>query len=140
MKSSTPFLGTALIFSLLIISGIGACDIYSDGGGDKEQPPQTRIIDVLVEPDTVAPGDTASFTCVIEDSLDTRFKFYWYVDTGQILDAELFDDNPVVYETNVNDVLWVAPQELGFNSFSVRVNNGAEDSVSVKTSFVIVVE
>lgn len=86
------------------------------------------------------PGDTARFTCLIEDSLDERFKFYWYVDTGEVLDAELFDEEPIVYETDVNTIQWVAPHKSYFYTFGVLTSNGSQDSISVDEGFVIVVE
>jgi hypothetical protein len=135
----TTLLHFVTAFVLLVLLH-GCFNLPSDSGGDQYYPPQTKILNVKVQPDTVAPGDTASFTCIIEDSLDKRFKFFWYVDVGKVLDAELFDDEPIVYETEINKVQWVAPQESGFYGFTVLTNNGSEDSISVDKSFVIIVE
>lgn len=129
-----------LLIAFLLVTFFHACNWPSDSGGDQEHPSQTQILDVKVQPDTVAPGDTASFTCVIKDSTDKRFKFYWYVDQGEVLNAELFDDNPVIYKTESNSAQWVAPSTAGFNSFTVLTDNGSNDSTSVDESFVIVVK
>lgn len=45
--------------------------------GPEISPLQTKILEVRVVPDPVVVGDTARFTCIIEDSLDTRFHFRW---------------------------------------------------------------
>lgn len=131
----------ALLATILIVVLLHACGFPADSGGDQERPPQTRIIDVLVQPDTVAPGDTASFTCIIEDSLDKRFKFYWVIDSGLALNGEITDsDYPSRYRTDNNSMKWESPQEAGFYSFEVTANNGSKDSVGVRSSFSIVVE
>jgi len=123
-----------------LVGLLHACGMYNDGGGDQYHPPQTKILDVKVQPDTVAPGDTARFTCIIKDSTDKRFKFYWYIDQGEVLNAKMFDDKPIVYKTKVNNVQWIAPNKSGFHSFTVLTDNGSKDSVSVDESFVIIVE
>ena len=131
-------------FILVVIVGMllyGCNFLPNDTGGDEILPPQTTILDVRVEPDTVAPGDTASFTCIIEDSLDKSFKFYWLVDVGTALNGEVSDpDYPSIYKTIDNSISWLSPQAKGLYSLEIAVNNDSEDSVGVRTSFSIVVE
>lgn len=141
MKTSKSPLPYLYLIALLMVGGLAACDFYSDGGGEKEKAYQTRIIDVLVLPgDTAASGDTLTFICIIEDSLDTRFNFYWYIDEGQVLDAKFVDDLPIYYITEINSVRWVAPQKPSFYTFGVFVNNGSKDSLSVDAGFHVIIE
>jgi hypothetical protein len=129
--------------SLLLVWLLAGCDLNflpTDTGGDRELPPQTRIIDVLVEPDTVAPGDTASFTCIIEDSLDERFRFSWLIDSGEVFGAEFIGGDYSAYRSETNQIKWIAPDSSGYYRFGVFANNGTKDSVSVQDGFVIVVE
>lgn len=127
-----------LIVSLTI--AVPAC-FYTADGGEKEISPQTHILDVLVEPDTVAPQDTATFTCIIEDSTDKRFKFYWVIDSGVALSGEVTDpEYPSRFRTDNNKMRWKRPQKLGFYSFEVTANNGSKDSLGVRSSFSIVVK
>ncbi len=39
---------------------------------------QTEILDAYAIPKTVAPGDTTQFVCIIADSTNNKYKFYWY--------------------------------------------------------------
>src|SRR5690554_4238466 len=141
MKTSKPSTSYLYLIVLLIVGSLAACDFYSDGGGEKEKAYQTRIIDVLVVPaDTAAPGDTLTFICIIEDSLDTRFDFYWSIKYGMALDAEFIDNQPVpVFLTNENMIKWIAPNEDGFKSFTVRANNYSNDSIVAEKSFTLIV-
>jgi hypothetical protein len=93
-----------------------------------------------VQPDTVAPGDTASFTCIIEDSLDERFKFGWLIDEGEVLGAEFIGGNYSEYVSDTNSIRWIAPQKKGRYQFTVFANNGSEDSLAVQDGFSIIVE
>jgi hypothetical protein len=120
---------------------IQACGFPADSGGDQTKYTQTKILNIKVQPDTVAPGDTASFTCIIEDSTDNRFKFYWAIDKGEVLNGTPEDpDYPTIFTTESNRTNWKAPNEEGFYSFEVTANNGSEDSLGVRSSFSIVVE
>ncbi|MEX0779094.1 MAG: hypothetical protein WD491_00070 [Balneolales bacterium] len=64
---------------LLLLFAAYACDDINIGGGLPEPPYQTEILEVRVEPDTVAAGDSVRFTCVIKDSLDDRFIYNWVI-------------------------------------------------------------
>jgi hypothetical protein len=107
------------------------------GGGDRVKPPQTKILKVLVQPDTIAPGDTARFICIIKDSTDKRFKFEWHVDKGKVLGAEFIDTDYSAYVSETNSIKWIAPDSEGYYHFAVFVNNGAKDSLSVQDGFFI---
>lgn len=115
----------------------------TDSGGDPIEAKQTTILDVIVEPDTVAPGDTATFTCVIEDSLDERFRFRWAdIDNGNMLDGKREEtEYTITYITEDKSTRWIAPDSVGhLISFEVEANNGSKDSVSVYHSFSIRIE
>ncbi|WP_457653038.1 hypothetical protein [Rhodocaloribacter sp.] len=114
--------------ALLALSGCGFVD---DPDVPEEKPLQTRILAVRVEPDPVAAGDTARFTCIIEDSLDTRFRFRWIL-SGPGGGARV---------TEVNYLDWVAPEVPDTTTFThgVEVDNGSPDSASVIKSFKVTV-
>jgi hypothetical protein len=114
-----------------------ACNFPSDSGGDELRPPQTEILDVRVQPDTVAPGDTASLTCVIEDSLDERFLFRWDIDKGEVLGAKKENNFFISEDDNIR---WIAPSKESSYLIGVIADNGSEDSLSAREGFTIVVE
>lgn len=60
------------------------------GRGDAYFPPATEIFRVEVEPNPVTTGDTAVFTCVIEGSLESRFRFQWFL---QRIEGAVTDTN-----------------------------------------------
>jgi len=99
------------------------------GGCDSGKPDpilrQTEILRVEVEPSPVPVGDTATFTCVIEDSTDERFEFTWTIEgEGQTI-------------TEDNTLQWAANVETGSYSSLVRADNGSEDSLSVSEDFTV---
>ncbi|WP_457653037.1 hypothetical protein [Rhodocaloribacter sp.] len=112
--------------ALLALSGCGFVD---DPDVPEERPLQTTILAVRVEPDPVAAGDTARFTCIIEDSLDTRFRFRWLLSGPGARDTV----------TAVNYLDWVAPEVPDTYSHIVWVDNGSPDSMFVKASFKVTV-
>ena len=129
------FVMTALLLAVLLYS----CGLPTDGGGPQILPPQTEILEVRVQPDTVAPGDTARFTCIIKDSLDKRFKFHWVIDKGKVLGASLESKTNSQYISESNTVKWVATTTKGHFLFGVFVDNGAIDSSDVRRGFYITV-
>jgi hypothetical protein len=130
-----------IIILIPILLILQACNLPNDTGGDREDPPQTRIIEILKIPVNIAPEDTASFTCIIEDSLDSRFTFSWLIDDGKVLGADKVSDSDYnAYKSENNNIKWIAPKSTGYYQFSVFVNNGSEDSVSVQGGFSINVE
>ena len=62
-----------LVTAVLMGTVWAGCTTYPE---EPPPPPQTIILRIEKEPDPVATGDTATFTCVIEDSTDERFKFF----------------------------------------------------------------
>jgi hypothetical protein len=124
----------------LAVYFIQACGFPADSGGDQTKNPQTKILDIEVQPDTVAPGDTASFTCIIEDSTDNRFKFYWVIDAGEIIGAEKAPGENDQFISDSSHVKWIAPNETNYYTLGVFVTNGSKDSVGVREGFSIEVE
>ena len=88
---------------LAVVSGCGHFPGAPDSGGTENRPPQTQILKAYAVPDTVAPGDTARFVCVIKDSTDNRFKFLWYIGQGKVLDAE-YSNTYNGYVSNTNTI------------------------------------
>lgn len=103
----------AALAALLLLAG---CDGF--GGGDEYRPYVTEILDVRVEPNPVAAGDTAIFTCVIEDSTDTTLVFKWFLENTFGVDT-----------TGINRFEWVAPSETGTYSHKVQVDRPGDASV-----------
>lgn len=125
---------TALLLAVLLYG----CGFPIDSGDDI-QSLQTKILKVLVQPDTVAPGDTASFTCVIKDSIDTRFKFYWLIQYGKVEGAIQYGYYD--YKSgNSRSIKWIAPEKSDTYNFEVTVDNGSADSSWVKKSFSITIK
>ena len=126
--------GFALTSALLLLA-VG-CDFGEQGPPDPIPPVQTEIVRIEVIPSPVAAGDTALFRAVIEDSLDTRFRFFWSKDSGRFVRG---DDRDFVAVTDTNSVRWVAPQSPGVYNQAVRADNGSRDSTAVGRSFDVTV-
>lgn len=97
-------------------------------GPDPDQPLQTHILEVRIEPNPVAIGDTATFTCIIEDSLDERFRFGWGIEGDGSLQDTITQKN--VFE-------WEAPDDPKEYLHTVNVDNGSQDSLPASRSFTI---
>lgn len=97
------FATSPLIAALVLRTG---CEGF--GGGDEYRPYVTEIRRVEVEPNPIATGDTAIFTCVVADSADTSLSFVWFL--GEELDT-----------TRTNQTSWVAPSEPETYSYKIRV-------------------
>lgn len=112
-----------------------ALPIGTSDGGDKATAWQTRILDIKIQPDTVAVGDTARITCIIQDSTDKRFQFLWGFSYGKVLQAE-YDSVVHKYSSgHSNCVLWIAPNSPGlYLGNGVRVDNST-DSTPVEQGF-----
>lgn len=120
-----------MAFCMIWLSG---CWPAADTGGDQLPPRQTVILGVRVQPDTVAPGDTAFFTCVIEDSLDKRFKFYWTINAGKVIGVKYSDTYEFSgYASDSNTVQWIAPATKEHFLFYVGADDGAVDSSRVES-------
>ncbi|HKI47127.1 MAG TPA: hypothetical protein VKA08_17485 [Balneolales bacterium] len=123
-----------LLFGSLWLAGCGGLAPGSTDPGDKAMPYQTRILEVKIQPDTVAVGDTARITCIIQDSTDKRFLFLWHFSRGKILHA-MYNSTLQGYTSDTsNYVFWVAPDLNGSFSNDVTVDNGS-DSTPVMQGF-----
>lgn len=114
--------GYLFALPILISVLLTGCEIPTGGG---ENPPvyQTQILDIRVEPNPVAVGDTTTFTCITRDSLDQRFRFIWFID-GQ----------PPM-QTEENTLRWAADLQPGNHVFSVRADNGEMEEVAPSEEF-----
>ena len=116
MTSLRSFSAAAL--SALVLTAalsLAGCDIFGKGGNEY-RPRVTDILRVEVEPNPVAAGDTAVFTCVVEDSTDRSLSFVWFM--GAKLDT-----------TSTNSTEWRAPSEDRTYSYKVRVIRPGDASV-----------
>lgn len=117
-----PLLATGLVVALLF----SGCDSF---GGDEYRPKVTEILDVRVEPNPVAVGDTAVFTCVVEDNADTTLAFKWFL-------GNTFG----VVDTDTSQFKWAAPSEVKTYSHKVRVLRPGDASVqSTQERFTVTV-
>ena len=66
-----------LAFALAVCAALVACDGLGSPPPGPPPPLQTRILEIRLEPDTVAAADTVLMHAVIEDSLDTSFRYEW---------------------------------------------------------------
>jgi hypothetical protein len=121
-RSSFVRAGLTFFAALAVFTG---CDFPTGG----EHPPvyQTKILDVLVEPNPVAIGDTALFTVIIRDSLDTSFRFTWF---GGSLSWQI---------TEQNSIRWVADVPAGHYNFALTADNGIQEEVPPTHEFVVLV-
>ena len=113
-----------------------ACDLSSLGGSGAPYPLQIKILSIKVRPDTVAPGDTASFTCVFVDSSLTNLKFFWYIPYGTAIGGKdtTYGGNPV-HMTLQNHIRWKAPSQSGTYGLEVFEDNGTKETAPVDEGF-----
>ena len=95
-----------LLLTIALVSA-GGCEF--EVGGAKDDPEVAEIVDVKVEPNPVAVGDTATFTCVIENARSDELTFAWFLPG--------IGNSP---HTEVNRFRWV-PAEMGTFQLSVVV-------------------
>ena len=133
---------TLLLFvtALLQVVLVYGCGLPSDGGGPRIYPYQTEILDVQVRPDTLAQADTAQITCVITDSTDSRFKYFWVINNGKVVGAKLYGCCGEYTTGNSPSIKLIAPEKNGTYYFLVSVDNGSSDSTSVNQSFSVTVK
>lgn len=114
------------IYIAFIILIYGACTF---GTTDPDPVPQTKVLSINLYPDTVAVGDTVLIHVIIEDSLDTRFKFYW-----SLPEEEQIPVGGTIYG---NKIKWISeptseiPGEVRNTNTGVRIDNGSTDSLAV---------
>lgn len=106
-----PLLAAALTAALLLVG----CEAEPVGG----PVPVTEILRVEVDPNPVAAGDTAVFTCIIRDSMDPNLEYEW----------QLIGDPLPFPTTDTNRYQWEAPSDTGQHRHQVRVD--APDSAGV---------
>jgi hypothetical protein len=94
------------------------------------QESQTDILDVRVEPNPVAVGDTTVFTCVIADSLDERFEFRWVGGGGDLVETSTEDST----------ALWVVPDTPGEYRAGVTADKDTDGAPPSRTFTVTVVD
>ena len=121
-------------FYIIFLALLGACNFGVGQEPEDEYPPQTRIIRIDLTPDTVATRDTVLIHCVIEDSMDSRFKYYWGFQNDTIAVNGL---------TTGPYIRWITP-DLSIPKDSifeimgnVVVDNGRTDSLAVGEEFII---
>lgn len=117
------------LFPILAVMGTVALLSGCDGffTGNEYRPKVTEILEVRVEPNPVAVGDTAVFTCVVEDSADTTLSFVWFL--GGKLDT-----------TRINQIKWIAPSDTRTYNYKVQVNRPGDASVqSTQERFTVTV-
>ena len=123
----------ALTFACaLALLHMGCNAIPENEPPDPDPPAQTEIVRVEVMPNPVAAGDTALFRAILEDSLDSRFKYTWHRDAGRFVGA---DSQFRFVDTDTNSIFWIAPQEPGEYRNSISVDNGSQDSLGVGKTF-----
>ena len=113
-------LGLLLMGFTLFLS---ACDFHVGGGEhDDVRPFQTQILEVIIKPHPIPVGETARLRVIIEDSLDTRFKFTWFADG-------LFEI------TQTNELEWIADANPGRYTFLVVADNGSSSEDRPRYTF-----
>ena len=131
-----------LIILLFFVAEAG-CKIkinaYEDYGGPIGY--QTNILAAYATPNTVAPGDTARFVCIIRDSTNSKFKFYWYIPNGTPIGGKKTTFGGLVsYVTSINQIKWKAPNKPGAYDFEIDVNDSSSDLAIPNKGFEITVK
>lgn len=122
MQHSTDIIYSAILVAVLLVLSHGCAT-----EPDPQPPLQTVILEMQVEPNPVAVNDTATFTCIIEDSLDDWFRYDWNFGSQTAEDTV----------TQQNWITWQAPDTAGTFLHSVSVSNGSQDSLPDSRSFTI---
>jgi hypothetical protein len=124
----TSLLGAAL----LLLLPCAGCDWTVGTPNSPDRPVdtlQTRILQVRVQPSSIPPGSTATFTVAIADSSNPSFEYRWY----------LAGVRPVIL-SDTNAVTWEAPKQTGTATHVVVADNGS-DSLSAPTrEFTVMIE
>ncbi|WP_138432015.1 hypothetical protein [Fodinibius saliphilus] len=115
-----------LLLAMLVLFLVANCGT----GPDPEPIPQTEILEIRLTPDTAAVGDTVLIHCVIEDSLDERFKFYWSLDEERLIPINGTITGPKI-RWKASGFEYLEAGEVTIVGGDVRVDNGSEDSVAV---------
>lgn len=97
----------------------------------------TKILEVEVSPNPVISGDTARFAAVLKDTIDSHYRFRWYL---QGLGLEVTDT-----VTAKNTLTWVAPEhdrlhEQRILEHAVQVETETEEVLSGEYPFSVMVD
>lgn len=114
--SSASILRLSLVFGAVLLSG---CDGWGSNPG---MPESTKVLGVRIAPNPIVAGDTATFTCVVQDSLDPDLRFEW--DLANIRGFVITDSS---------SILWKAPDVPGLYRNDVTVIDG--DHRTIDTHF-----
>ena len=68
-----------LIKILVLFTFVLGCDYDDEYGRTDVEEPQTEILKVEVNPDTVLLGDQIQVKCIIKDSTSNSFRYYWVI-------------------------------------------------------------
>lgn len=85
----------------------------------KNNPPE--IADIIVTPDSVYVGDTATCRCDADDEDDDDLAYKWTVDKGTLI------------EDDKESVKWVAPNDTGVVNITVEVDDGKDTDDKSRT-------
>lgn len=133
-----------LLFTTFLLLAETGCKLkgFGDSGGPIAY--QTQILNAYAVPSTVAPGDTAKFVCVIADSTNKNFRFYWCIHQGTHIGAidtvkDLYVGCPA-YVTSRNQIKWKAPDKPDEYDFEVQVFDTSLDLAAVDATFSVIVK
>ena len=113
-----------LIYIAFIVLIYSACTF---GTTDPDPIPQTKVLSINLYPDTVAVGDTVLIHCIIEDSLDMRFKFYWGFGSPIPVNGTIYGSRIKWEAKSTSDI----PGEVRNGNTGVRIDNGSADLLPV---------
>ena len=126
MKNQLYTIATAVLFTVATLSA--GCVVPTGTNPEPRCPsvsrPVTRILDIIVTPETVVEGDTAFIKVVVEDSLLEGLQYAWGFQSTTACSAEwiggyLSEHGICISDTNI--VGWIAPDVSTDTSFIERV-------------------
>ncbi|MEX0685637.1 MAG: hypothetical protein WD267_07755 [Balneolales bacterium] len=126
MKLFTQLTALLLFLTLFIVS-CDTSEISFGSAPDDDGGPPYSIKEVEVTPDTVAPGDTATFKAIADGEVELIEQYQWVSFYG-------------VPKTDTNVYHWVADSVLGTRTFIVTIPGNAKYPQSNEKRFQIVVE
>ena len=127
------------LFLAAIMLGLAACDAFPrTTPPDPPSPSQTRVVRLTLDPDTVAFGDTVLIHVVIEDSLDTPFRYEWGAQESRLVQVDGRLDGPRI--RYVPPGLGAQPGEVRNITSSVWITNNVPGTRSVTYPFSIPVQ
>jgi len=127
---------------LLFLFAETGCKLNVGGRSNPGDPPdQTRILKAYAVPSTVAPGDTVECFCIISDSTNTRFKFYWFAARGTLIGGiDTTYHGLGGHMTTVNRIGWKAPNIPDGYDFEIIVDDNSQDSLATDATFSVLVK